>query len=151
MRESFVQLEQMLPLMKQTFSQGGSVSFMPKGTSMLPLLRQGVDSVTLSALPEQLKKYDLPLYRRENGQFVIHRIVKTGSTYTCMGDNQFAAEKGLSREQMVAIVTAVHRGDRHVDVSGLSYKIYCRMWHWSRPVRRIWRGMIGRLRRRYER
>ncbi len=151
MRESFVELEQMLPLMEQAFSAGGSICFMPNGTSMLPLLRQGVDSVTLSALPKRLKKYDLPLYRRENGQFVIHRIVKTGATYTCMGDNQFVAEKGLRLDQMIAVVTALHRGDRCVDVSQLTYKMYCRVWHWSRPVRRVWRGLVRRLRRSHER
>ena len=31
---------------------------MPGGVSMLPMLRQGLDQVVLSPLPEKLKKYD---------------------------------------------------------------------------------------------
>ena len=46
-----------------------------RGVSMMPMLRQGRDSVELSPLPEKLHKYDLPVYRRGDGQFVMHRIV----------------------------------------------------------------------------
>lgn len=145
--EKQVPLDALMPLIRERLEKGQSVQFSPKGTSMLPMLRQGIDSVTLSPLPRQLKKYDLPLYRRENGQYVMHRIVKCGETYTCMGDNQFQLEPGLRREQMIAVVTAFRRGEKSCDVNGLSHRVYCRFWHYSRPVRRIWRGCKGLLRR----
>ena len=64
---------------------GQSVRFSPRGVSMLPMLRQGRDSVVLSPAPKQLRKYDLPLYRRDDGSYVLHRVVKAGQTYACMG------------------------------------------------------------------
>ena len=147
MSDSAIHLEEALPAMQEALARGSLVRFMPNGTSMLPMLRQGIDSVTLSPVPEKLRKYDLPLYRRDNGQFVIHRIVKAGETYTCVGDNQFALERGLRRDQMIAIVTSFSRGEKDVSVTALSYRIYCRLWHYTRPLRHLWRRGIGFLRR----
>ena len=151
MRNSAVRLEQVLPQIQETLAQGRKVRFMPNGTSMLPMLRQGVDSVTLSPVPEKLRKYDLPLYRRDNGQFVIHRIVKAGETYTCVGDNQFALEHGLRRDQMIALVTSFSRGEKEISVTAPLYRLYCHLWHWSRPFRSRWRALRWRLRRKHER
>lgn len=136
-----------MPLIREQLKNGQSVRFQPKGTSMLPLLRQGIDSVVLSPLPERLKKYDLPLYQRDNGQYVLHRIVKAGDTYTCVGDNQFALEPGLRGDQMIALATAVNRGGKTVSVNSLGCRVYCRFWHYTRPWRRFWRRGMGWLKR----
>ena len=136
-----------MPLIRERLAAGQSVRLEPRGTSMLPMLRQGLDSVTLSPLPQRLKKYDLPLYQRRDGHYVLHRIVEAGECYTCMGDNQFQPEPGLRHEQMIALVTAFSRGGREYSVEQPAYRLYCRLWHWSRPLRRIWRGVKSRLRR----
>ena len=147
LREHQYTLHDLMPLILETLDTGHSVHFSPMGTSMLPMLRQGIDRVTLSPLPEKLCKYDLPLYQRDNGQYVLHRIIQTGETYTCMGDNQFWKESGLRHDQMIAIVTAFYRGKKQYDVHSPVYLLYCRFWHYSRPIRRIWRGSINFLRR----
>ena len=74
--ETLSSMDAMVPLMKEALSLGRSVRFSPKGISMLPMLRQGRDSVVLSPAPERLRKYDIPLYIRENGQYVLHRIIQ---------------------------------------------------------------------------
>ena len=114
---------------------------------MLPMLREGIDSVVISPLPEKLRKYDLPLYQRENGQYILHRVVEVGQTYTCMGDNQFAREPGLPHSCMIAVVTSFYRGEREYSVKDPCYRLYCRLWHWSRPLRRFWRRGISWIRR----
>lgn len=151
MCNSAVHLKELLPQMEAAFAQGESIRIIPQGTSMLPMVRPGIDSVTLSPVPEKLRKYDLPLYRRKGGQFVLHRIVKVGQTYTCIGDNQLSVERGLRHDQMLALVTAFRRGEKEIPVTALSYRIYCRVWHWSRPLRRVWRSVRWRIRRIYER
>ena len=142
-----VQLEQLMPLFLEQFAQGKSVKFAPRGISMLPMLRQGIDCVILSPLPGKLQKYDLPLYRRDDGKYVLHRVVEAGETYTCMGDNQFVPEPGLRHDQMIALVTGFTRGERMHQVTEPMYRLYCRLWHYSRPVRHFWRRGIGWLRR----
>lgn len=136
-----------MPLIKEQLAAGRKVRFSPRGTSMRPMLRQGIDSVVLSPLPEKLRKYDLPLYQRDNGQYVLHRIVKVGESYTCIGDNQFALESGVRHDQMIALVDAFTRGTREYDVTHPGYWLYCRLWHHSRWLRYCWRAGIQRLRR----
>lgn len=142
-----VRLDVLMPLLREKLADGHSVRFSPMGVSMLPMLRQGRDSVVLSPVPERLKKYDLPLYRRDDGKYVLHRIVEAGETYTCVGDNQFALERGLRHDQMIACVTAFNRGGRDISTENPLYRAYCAIWHCSRPWRRFWRRGIGFLKR----
>ena len=149
--KQFVRMEELMPIIRECLEGGRTVSFSPRGVSMLPMLRQERDMVELSPVGGRLKKYDLPLYQRENGQYVLHRIVKAGETYTCVGDNQFQLEPGLRQEQMLALVTAFTRDGKRIPVSHPGYRLYCRVWHYSRPVRRLWRSLrsrLGRIKRR---
>lgn len=143
--ETACRLEELMPLIRERLAAGQKVRFFPRGVSMLPMLRQGQDQVVLSPLPARLRKYDIVLYQRDNGQYVLHRIVKCGETYTFLGDNQFARERGLRREQMIAILTGFTRGQREFPVTDVRYRIYCRVWHYTRPFRRVWRGIRRRL------
>ena len=142
-------MEDMIPLMLERLEAGYEVTFSPYGTSMLPMLRQGRDTVTLRAPSGRLSKYDLPLYRRDNGQYVLHRVVRVGETYACMGDNQFVLEEGIREDQILAVCTAVTRKGKRQSLSSLRWRIYAVLWHRSRLLRRvilgIWRRTLGRL------
>ena len=142
-QEYQVKLDDLMPLFREQLDAGKTVKFSPRGISMLPMLRQGIDSVVLSPLPEKLRKYDLPLYQRDNGKYVLHRIVEVGETYTCIGDNQFVKEPDLRHDQMIAVVSAFTRGDREYSVEHPAYRLYCRVWHYSRPLRHFWRRAKG--------
>ena len=149
-REKNVQLSDLMPLIREQLAAGKTVRFAPRGTSMLPMLRQGKDQVILAAPPQKLKKYDLPLYQRESGQYVLHRIIRVdesteGVSYTCMGDNQFWPEPGVRPEQIIAVVTAFQRGEKLIDIKAPTYRIYCRLWQYSRWPRRLAVAVIRRL------
>ena len=144
-----VNLDDVIPIIVDILAVGQTIRFSPRGVSMLPMLRQGIDSVVLSPLPETLKKYDLPLYRREDGKYILHRIIGAGDTYVCMGDNQFTPEHGVKREQMIALVTGFYRGDKYHSVEEPAYKLYCRFWHFSRSLRHFWRRGVRYLRRKF--
>jgi len=133
-----VRLEELLPIMTECLEAGHSYTFTPRGISMLPMLKGGRDTVTLSPIRGELRKYDLPLYRRPDGKFILHRIVKTGTTYTCVGDNQFIPEEGVERSWLIAVVTAFRRNGKEYRCDQLSYRIYCVLWHHTRRLRWYW-------------
>ena len=145
-----VNLEQIYPLMQERLAAGETVQFTPRGVSMRPMIYGERDQVVLSPAPAKLKKYDLPLYRRKNGQFVLHRVVKVGDTYTCIGDNQYDYEPGVRHEQIIAVTTAfIHNGKKY-SVHSFSYWLYCRLWHFTRPVRlnyRRFKGLLYRIKK----
>ena len=133
------------PIIEQQLCEGKKVRFAPKGTSMLPLLREGRDTVTLCAITKPLKKYDVGFYKRQNGQYVLHRIVKVKDTISCIGDNQFTLENGLSASQFIGIVCEFSRDDKTYSVSNLRYKLYCRCLHLSRPFRYLIHRIYNKL------
>ena len=145
--EKQYRLEDLMPLIRETLAHGHSVRFSPRGVSMLPMLRQTIDSVVLSPIINRLQKYDLVFYQRDNGKYVLHRIIKAGDTYTCMGDNQMVPESGLRHDQMIAVVTAFYRGDKYIPVNSITYRLYCHIWLGSLPIRKFAKRIINRLRR----
>lgn len=142
-----MELKDLYPLLEESLAAGQSIRFSPRGISMLPMLRQGVDSVVLSPVAGKLRKYDVPFYRREDGKFILHRIVGVDETYTCIGDNQFELERGVRQEQVIAVVSAFTRGEKEYSISDWRYQLYCRGWHYSRPFRHFYRRGMGWLRR----
>ena len=127
------------PIIREVTESGGEIRIFPKGTSMLPLLRQGKDSVVLVQADGALSRGDVPLYKRDDGQYVLHRIVKVekDGTYTMCGDNQTALERGIRSEQVIAVASAVYRKDKRVEKSALSYRLYVLLWR-SFFVRRVY-------------
>ena len=144
-KQKNVALDTLMPMIRQELAEGGSVRFSPRGISMLPMLRQGLDTVTISPAPEKLKKYDLPLYQRDNGKYILHRVIGVGQTYTCLGDNQFAKEYGVRHDQIIGLVTEFTRGERTVSVKNRWYQLYCRVWAITRFPRRCWRKLRSLL------
>lgn len=135
-----VNLSELLPIIEEQLSSGKEVCFTPNGQSMLPLLVPGRDSVILNAPPSKLKKYDLPLYRRENGQFVLHRVIKVkhDGSYVMCGDNQFSHESGIKQNQIIGIVTSFTRNGKQISSKNIIYKIYCIIRVSDRKIYRLY-------------
>lgn len=141
-----VELSQLYDVMVEMLDANGKVNFNPRGTSMLPMLHNDGDRVVIAKPKKYLKKYDLPLYRRDNGQFVLHRIVKkpVDGVYTTCGDNQWELEKNINHSQVIGVVTEFYRSNKHYYVNSIGYKIYCRLWVFLRPVRRL-KAFAGKI------
>ena len=99
----------------------------------------------LSSVPMKLKKYDLPLYQRKDGNYVLHRIVKVGETYSCLGDNQLKEESGLAHTQMIALVTGFYRGNKYHSVHEPLYWLYCRLWYQLRRMTRFLKRIMRKI------
>ena len=142
-------MEELVPLITEVIGEGGEFRLFPKGTSMRPLIRQGIDAVALVSLDRKPKKGDVLLYQRENGQYVLHRLMrveKDGSLCFC-GDNQRLLEHGLAREQVVAVVAAFFRGDKRLEASGVLMRLYA--WLMTHTIGRNAVFRIRALRAKY--
>ncbi len=150
MQTKQVHLADLYQVMAEKLAAGGTVNFNPRGTSMLPMLHNDGDRVVIKAASEPLKKYDLPLYRRLDGAFVLHRVVRkpsTDGTYTMCGDNQWQLEKGISHNQIVGVVTAFERSGKSYSTDNSAYKLYCRLWVAIMPIRHLFFGGINKIKR----
>lgn len=136
-------LEEIMPLIREELQCDRSVRIYPRGTSMLPMLREGRDSVVLSKIPESPNRFDVVLYQRSNGQYVLHRLVKNRDEYVFLGDNQFEHEHGIKLDQMIAYVSSFYRDNKEICVRNACYRLYCHLWYGSRKIRCFWRRGIG--------
>ncbi|MDP4121103.1 MAG: S24/S26 family peptidase [Bacillota bacterium] len=144
-----VSMNELSPLIFEMLSSGGEVTFTVTGISMLPLLHEGIDTVTLSSAKSKLKKYDLPLYKRKNGAFVLHRVVKVTKDdgYIMCGDNQFYPEYGITDKQIIGIVKRIGKPNKTIYVNTFRYKLYCRFWVNTRFIRRVCASIKNRGKR----
>ena len=109
---------------------------------MHPLIKQNFYVVHLKKA-ENIRKFDILLYKRDNGNFVIHRVMKTkGDTLTMCGDNQFVFEKDILPSQVLAKVSAIYKKDRLVKLDSTGYNFYVKML----PLRRFWLKNLCRAR-----
>lgn len=131
-------LSEIYDVMKEMLENGGTVDFNPRGTSMLPTLRNDGDRVILKKF-DKLKKYDLPLYLRDDGQFVLHRVHKVNAdgTYHMCGDNQWHIEKNVRPDQIIGTVIKINRKGKVFSTNNPVYKIYVVIWVTIRPLRYI--------------
>ena len=109
------------------------------GDSMMPMLRNRRDAVRIVPVKGVLNKYDLPLYKRPTGEYVLHRIVKVKKEYYVIcGDNRFFREK-VPFDWVVGVTEAIYRDDKEVSVQSPEYQSYvkkiCRTF-WIRRIKR---------------
>ena len=133
-----VQLEDVIAIISEKLKAGGTVTFTPNGTSMLPMLRDGEDVVVLKGTEgRRLHLLDVPLYRRDNGQCVLHRVIDVcrDGSYVMCGDNQFAKEKGIRDDQIIAVMTGFFRKGKTYTVDSFLYRAYVNFWYYTRPFR----------------
>ena len=96
---------------EEYLSSHDSLTYTNVGTSMMPLLRQGKDLLTVTrALPGRRKPGDVVLYRR-GGRYVLHRIIAVRpEDYVILGDNCIAKEYGITDDDIIGVMTAYVRG-----------------------------------------
>ena len=133
-----ISLADMLPVMEEVLSSGGEFSFVPDGRSMRPMLKGKRDTVTIVKPQGRLKKYDLPLYRRANGAFVMHRVMKVQKDgYVMRGDAQYTYEPGVTDEQIIGVMTSFIRNGKKITADSLGYRLYCRVFCPCYPLKRF--------------
>ena len=132
-----------IDLIKEVLDSDGEIRIQPRGTSMLPLIVQGRDSVVLRR-PPKIKKHDIIFYRRENGQFVLHRVMKKSpdGSFILLGDSQTEREYGIREEQIIAYVCRIERKGKVLNITSLSYRFYVFLWT-KMPIRRVL-SFVGR-------
>ena len=127
MNNSF-KIEDVIPILSEVIGSGGEFELYPRGTSMLPLIREGRDSVILIS-PDSPDAGDIVLYRRSGGQYVLHRIVgREGELFTMCGDNQTKVERGIAVGQIIAKVKLLKRDGRTVDCESAEYRKWVKKW-----------------------
>ena len=110
----------------------------PAGPSMQPLLRMHRDAAVLVAVTRPLKKYDVILYRRKNGRYVLHRIISVRKDgYVLCGDAQWRKERGVTDDKVIGVMEGYFRDETYHSCRELPYRLYSMLRCAARPFRSL--------------
>lgn len=114
---------------RELLERDGVLIYKNQGDSMQPLIREGKDLVVIRQISGGLKRYDVPLYQRDTGEYVLHRVLRVRPDgYVLCGDNRWRKEYGITDRHITGILTAVIRNGREIPVSSLPCRIYAHLW-----------------------
>ena len=132
----FVNTAEFMPIVEDRLRAGHSVVIAVRGKSMRPLLREGRDSVVLSPIVGEVKKFDILMYKRADGSYTIHRVVGVSNNgFTIVGDNQFVYENDVPKSSVIAVVSAIKRRGRTIDIGRPILRLYAKIWQSTRGAR----------------
>ena len=141
--------------MKATFEEilarDGRLVYTSVGDSMRPFVRSGEDLLVIEKPTGRLKRYDVPLYRRDSGQYVLHRVLKVRpDDYVICGDNRWQRETGITDRHILGVLTGIVRKGKMISVEDPAYRRKVRLWcdlFWVRAAILWMKALPGRVRR----
>ena len=123
---------------EEELERSGKLVYTTVGTSMNPLIKQDRDLSIIEKPKGRLKKYDVAFYKRPNGQYVLHRVVKVlDDGYVILGDNCVNKEFNIKESQILGVLVSLVRNGKEVDLNSFGYKLYVRARYAHYPVRVI--------------
>ena len=123
---------------KDAISKNGFFIATPVGISMLPLIREGRDTVKLVAPNGRVNKYDVILFKRLDGKNVLHRVLKVRKkSYDLCGDNQVVIEHGVTDDMIIGVMEGFYRDEEYVSIQDPNYIKYVKKRVRSRKWRYI--------------
>lgn len=122
-------INDLIPLMEESFNNNLMFEMPVNGTSMLPLLHSGDYVLLESVKSAKIKKRDVVFYQRINGQYVLHRIHKIKkSNFIMLGDNQLNKEV-LEKKLVLAKMVAYSHNNKHILIKSFKYRMYSFVWN----------------------
>ena len=104
---------------EEVLAERGELIYTHVGDSMAPLI-QPRDLLIIKPPAFPLKRLDIPLYKRDNGQYVLHRIIKIkGHDFVICGDNRATKEYGISDRHVIGVLTSIVRNGKQFSVYDL--------------------------------
>lgn len=133
-----VQLDMLMPIIREKLNMGAEVELIASGNSMFPLLRHRKDAYWLTQVSgEDVKKYDMILYQRDDGKYVLHRVVGKGTEgYILRGDNQYENEYPVRPDQVIGKICRFSKNGKQMTCENLWYRVYAVVWVNTVSVRR---------------
>ena len=125
-------------MLRDLVNEGKECRLLISGSSMAPFLVHERDSILFSKPDRELRRGDMVFYQRDNGQYVMHRIlkVKLEGLYI-IGDAQTEVEGPVKPEQVFALVTKVNRKGKWVGPGNFWWWFFSTVWLRLFPIRRL--------------
>ena len=146
-----VDTSEYISMLRELTDQGSEVQVRISGNSMLPFLADQRDFIYFKHPDRPLRRGDMVVYQRQNGQYIAHRVwkAKPEGVYL-VGDAQEQIEGPLSEAQVFGLVTKVQRKGKWIGPGDLWWEFFEHVWVRMVPLRIPVMRLYGLLRRKRE-
>lgn len=136
---------------ESVLERDGVLVYTNVGSSMKPLIRPEGDLIVIKRREEPLKKYDVPLYKRPSGQYVLHRIIKIKKDgYVIRGDNCTYTENSIKDSQIIGVLQSVVRNGKEIKMNSRRQILYASIWNFFYflrfPLMKLYMKIISAVR-----
>ena len=140
---------------EEQLEKDGYAMMLSVGDSMEPMLHQRCEQLIIEKVNRELKNGDVVLYKRDSGQYVLHRIVKKKKDYFVIrGDNRFINEL-VPKRWIIGILKGFYKDDNFIDCEkNAEYRSYTKTLKIKYPFRyvsmriiSVWKRITFRLKR----
>ena len=130
---------------EEQLQAGESLTCFTVGNSMEPLLYNRSTHVFIKKAEGDLRRNDIPLYKRPSGQYVMHRVIRVSKDhYYTRGDNRGYLEK-VPKAWVLGVVTKIYRKGKYISITDPGYRLYVFLWNLIYPFRRVYYSIKARL------
>ncbi len=136
----------MIKEVQKLVDEGLSVTLPVKGTSMLPFIVGGKDSVVLKK-PQEPRIGDIVLAWVEGRRYVVHRIIGiSGGRVALMGDGNLKGVEHCSVNDIKGVATYVVDGEgKKTYLYGRRRRLSAKLWNILLPFRRYLLAIYRRI------
>lgn len=133
-----------ISMLRELLAAGQVVQLPVSGNSMLPLLIDKRDSVTLVRPETPLKVGDIVLYQRSTGEYILHRVCRiTHQGFYALGDAQMLIEGPLDPGCVFGRVTAIRRKGKSLSHGSIWWEFFEHIWIRMIPCRHTLMRLYG--------
>ena len=134
--------------LEESLKQNGIYVTSTKGDSMNPMLVEGRDKVVIVPPVFPLKKYDIPVYRKQ-GHYTMHRVVRvTKKGYIICADNCGVLETTVKESDIVGVREGFYQGDKYIgreDSEFIEYAKLAERTLYKRVIKRYSKRLLQKL------
>ena len=123
---------------EDVLAEKGELIYSHVGYSMYPLIKGERDLMVIKPVTVPLRRLDIPLYKRDNGKYIVHRIIKVADDgYVLCGDNCLDKEYGITDKHIIGVMTTVVRDGKAIPADGFKNRLYAHIICDFFPLRRL--------------
>jgi len=120
-------------LLWQMASEGRAIRFTARGRSMRPFILDGDRVTVMPARPDELRRLSIALFTRDEGQPVLHRLVRTEIRnghilLVTRGDRLLAPAETTPAANLLGRVVAIERRGRVMNPDSPLFRACAQAW-----------------------
>lgn len=102
--------------LEKALNKDGFIVSKIKGNSMLPVLNQKIDSVVISKVNRDIKKYDVVLYKVKE-KYILHRVIDVSKNKLIIRGDNCLNNEYVSVDDVLGLLTAYYHNGSYIEIT----------------------------------